>query len=73
MIPLQDQCSPTPLSLIAQLFLSDCGDQFGPLGAYFDRFEEGPIGVASLAQVHKARVRESGEWVAVKVMHPDLE
>lgn len=36
----------------------------------FSEFEETPRGCASLAQVHRARVRDSGEIVAVKVQHP---
>ncbi len=39
----------------------------------FTEFEEVPIGVASLAQVHLARDRRTGMKVAVKVQHPHLE
>ncbi|XP_020799500.1 uncharacterized aarF domain-containing protein kinase 1 [Drosophila serrata] len=35
----------------------------------FESFEREPLGTASLAQVHKARLK-SGEVVAVKVQHP---
>lgn len=35
----------------------------------FDSFEREPLGTASLAQVHKARLK-TGEIVAVKVQHP---
>ncbi|EDW49231.1 GM11887 [Drosophila sechellia] len=35
----------------------------------FDRFEREPLGTASLAQVHKARLK-TGELVSVKVQHP---
>lgn len=35
----------------------------------FDDFEREPLGTASLAQVHKARLK-TGEVVAVKVQHP---
>lgn len=38
----------------------------------FVEFEEEPVGAASLAQVHKARLRETGEVVAVKVQHPNV-
>lgn len=38
-----------------------------PISEIFDDFSLEPIGVASLAQVHVARDKESGRRVAVKV------
>ncbi|SCZ91250.1 BZ3500_MvSof-1268-A1-R1_Chr1-2g01286 [Microbotryum saponariae] len=70
MIPLQDQCKATPLAELQQLFLDDAG---APLSTFFSSFDPNPIGVASLAQVHRAILRDTGEQIAVKVMHPDLE
>ena len=35
----------------------------------FSSFDEKPLGVASLAQVHKATLKSTGEVVAVKVQH----
>lgn len=69
-IPLQDQCTPTPLPELQALFLHDVG---APLSSLFSSFDPEPIGTASLAQVHIATDRQSGRKVAVKVMHPDLE
>lgn len=43
------------------------------LEMFFSEFEETPVGAASLAQVHRAIIRESGERVAVKVQHPSLD
>lgn len=43
------------------------------LEEYFEDFEEKPIGAASLAQVHMARFKSTGERVAVKVQHPTLD
>lgn len=37
----------------------------------FDNFETEPIGAASLAQVHKAKLKD-GSVVAVKVQHPNV-
>ena len=63
MRPLQDQCEPTPFEDIEKLFLSDIGK---PISELFSEFNAEPVGVASLAQVHLARVKESGQEVAVK-------
>ncbi|ORX55756.1 ABC1-domain-containing protein [Hesseltinella vesiculosa] len=70
MAVLQDRCDPTPEEDIRQLFLSDYGQA---LDDVFDDFDWTPLGVASLAQVHKARLRSSGQWVAVKFQHPYLD
>ncbi|EKM54443.1 uncharacterized protein PHACADRAFT_258292 [Phanerochaete carnosa HHB-10118-sp] len=70
MRPLQDQCEPTPFEDIQQLFLSDIGR---PLDEIFLEFNPEPVGVASLAQVHMARLRDTGQEVAVKLQHPHLD
>jgi len=69
MRPLQDQCYPTPLEDVEKLFLQDTGIS---LLEQFSEFDETPIGVASLAQVHIARDRATGRQVAVKLQHPHL-
>ncbi|GAA96334.1 hypothetical protein E5Q_03000 [Mixia osmundae IAM 14324] len=70
MVPLQDQCNPTPVRDIEQLFLTDLGVT---LQDQFTDFDPDPIGVASLAQVHVGTDKRSGKRVAIKLMHPDLE
>lgn len=64
MRPLQDKCEPTLYEDVEDLFVTDMAR---PLSDYFDDFDPVPIGVASLAQVHVARWKETGEKVAVKV------
>ncbi|KAI7851026.1 ABC1 family-domain-containing protein [Circinella umbellata] len=67
---LQDRCEPTPEEEVRQLFLSDYGQ---PIEDIFDEFDWTPIGVASLAQVHKAKLKKTGREVAVKLQHPVLD
>jgi aarF domain-containing kinase len=68
-IPLQDKCPVSSFESIEAMFEKDTGEQ---LSDYFSQFEHQPIGAASLAQVHLATVKESGQKVAVKVQHPTL-
>jgi predicted unusual protein kinase regulating ubiquinone biosynthesis (AarF/ABC1/UbiB family) len=43
-----------------------------PLGAVFSEISDGPVAAASLGQVYRARLRATGEVVAVKVRRPAL-
>ncbi|SMD11081.1 2-polyprenylphenol 6-hydroxylase [Primorskyibacter flagellatus] len=43
-----------------------------PADTIFSEFGE-PVAAASIAQVHKARIAETGETVAVKVLRPGIE
>jgi predicted unusual protein kinase regulating ubiquinone biosynthesis (AarF/ABC1/UbiB family) len=38
----------------------------------FSTFDPDPLGVASLAQVHRATLRSTSQPVAVKIQHPDV-
>lgn len=69
MIPLQDRCPRSSIEEIEEMFLADKGTS---LDSIFSEFDPEPVGVASLAQVHIARLRDTGEKVAVKVQHPSL-
>lgn len=44
-----------------------------PLKDIFDEFEPEPIAAASLAQVHRAKLKHTGEYVAVKAQRPNIE
>ena len=69
MRPLQDRCVPTPYENLEELFIADVGK---PINELFDDFDPTPLGVASLAQVHSAVLKDTGQRAAVKVQHPHL-
>lgn len=73
MIPLQQECTQSSLEEIDSMFKKDIGKGINDV---FVEFEQEPIGVASLAQVHKAKIfnPETGnvQEVAVKCQHPTL-
>jgi predicted unusual protein kinase regulating ubiquinone biosynthesis (AarF/ABC1/UbiB family) len=69
-VPLQDKCPVSSLDSIRDMVLKDTGRS---LEGFFSEFEALPIGAASLAQVHRAVIRETGERVAVKLQHPALD
>lgn len=60
----------SPISLVTKTITEDlCRDSnFESLEQIFDEFDASPVGVASLAQVHRARLK-TGDQVAVKVQH----
>ncbi|KAJ5889865.1 hypothetical protein N7504_010675 [Penicillium tannophilum] len=68
-IPLQDKCPVSSIESIQEMFIQDTGQTIDEL---FSSFDPVPTGAASLAQVHIATLRETGQKVAVKVQHPAL-
>lgn len=70
MVPLQDQCPESTMEEIRELFHQDLKTS---IDEKFVEFDPKPIGVASLAQVHIAKLRENGQKVAVKCQHPSLK
>ncbi|AET38431.1 Cqd2p Ecym_2729 [Eremothecium cymbalariae DBVPG len=70
MIPLQDKCPQSTLKEIDDMFRHDLKQG---LTDVFESFDPTPIGVASLAQVHIATLKGTGEKVAVKCQHPGLK
>ncbi|MEK6922046.1 MAG: AarF/UbiB family protein [Nanoarchaeota archaeon] len=65
---LQDKVPPFPFAEVKKIIEEEFNK---PLSALFSSFEEEPIAAASVAQVHKAKLK-NGKIVAVKVMRPEV-
>ena len=66
---LQDKLPPFDLAEARAMVASELGQ---PVATLFSEFSE-PVAAASIAQVHKARIAETGQEVAVKVLRPGIE
>lgn len=71
---LQDEVPEEDFAAIVASLEKDLG---GPWQSFFEEIETKPLGAASLAQVHAARLKdesgEPGEAVVVKVLRPEIE
>lgn len=65
----QDSIAPFDFSEVEKIILKEFGKEKDLI---FSEFESVPIASASIAQVHKARLK-SGEVVAVKIQRPNIE
>jgi ubiquinone biosynthesis protein len=66
---LQDKLPPFPITQARAMVESELGL---PLERLFSEFSP-PVAAASIAQVHRARLAETGAEVAVKVLRPGIE
>jgi ubiquinone biosynthesis protein len=66
---LQDKLPPFPNAIAKRMIEAELQE---PVDQAFSEFSE-PVAAASIAQVHRARLADTGEEVAVKVLRPDIE
>ncbi|KVH98157.1 Protein kinase-like domain-containing protein [Cynara cardunculus var. scolymus] len=70
LVTLCDQAPATPSNMVQLVLEKELGKNVDEM---FERFEWDPIGSASIAQVHRARLKGSKLDVVVKVQHPGVQ
>ncbi|KAL5223340.1 hypothetical protein ABZP36_028053 [Zizania latifolia] len=70
LVTLCDKAPATPIDSVRDVVEKQFGKSFDDI---FECFEVEPVGSASIAQVHRARLKFSKTDVAVKVQHPGAE
>jgi len=65
-----DATEPLEWNVIKRVIESDLG---GPIDKYFSYVDETPLASASIAQVHRATLKETGEKVVLKVQKPGID
>ena len=69
MEPLCQEAPSSDFEAIKEVIEKELNAKFEEI---FSEFEKKPLGSASIAQVHKAKLRKSGEIVAVKIQHRNI-
>ena len=65
-----DSTEPLPYGIVRSIVESELG---GPISDSFSRVDEVPLASASIAQVHAATLRATGEDVVIKVQKPRID
>ncbi len=67
---LQDNTPPFGSETARNIIKSELGVDVVEI---FDCFDDKPLASASISQVHKAKLKSTGEWVVVKIQRPDVK
>lgn len=70
LVTLCDHAPATPFDAVQLMLEMELGRSVGEV---FERFDVDPIGSASIAQVHRARLRGDKNDIVVKVQHPGVQ
>jgi predicted unusual protein kinase regulating ubiquinone biosynthesis (AarF/ABC1/UbiB family) len=68
---LQDQCPPFDSTIAKAIMEKEWGG--APIMSILSEITQEPIAAASLGQVYKARVKATGQQIAIKVLRPNIE
>lgn len=66
---LRSQVKPVPYEEMEPAIEADLG---GPVGEFFDEFDTTPVACGSVGQVYRAKMKITGEPVAIKVQRPNI-
>jgi ubiquinone biosynthesis protein len=66
---LRDPVKAVPFAEIQPLLEEELG---GKIEDHFDEFQKEAVAAGSIAQVYRARLREGGQYVAIKVQRPGI-
>ncbi|KHG19498.1 hypothetical protein F383_05501 [Gossypium arboreum] len=70
LVTLCDQAPATPFDGVQRVLEKELGQS---ISGIFEKFDVNPLGSASIAQVHRARLRGDKNDVVVKVQHPGIQ
>ncbi|PWA43989.1 protein kinase superfamily protein [Artemisia annua] len=70
LVTLCDQAPGTPSNVVRLVLEKELGRSVDEM---FERFDWDPIGSASIAQVHRARIKGDKKDIVVKVQHPGVQ